>query len=431
MSENYIGFGKWSIFYNYILFCFICNVLKDLSINNCDKLNNNGILRHIYKYFGYILFGFIFFVIFKTRLNKMNTNKDLNEKKELKNSKDAILIYNDKRYNFTMRKIDSFTLIIVCLIYVFNSEITKILDYYDFYCLDLWTMDIFALLILMYYFFPQYTYKHQIYSMLFIAVINTILLFTATFCKIFEENESEVKYKNIYKYKGTSLSIFVIFVYTLASFLIFFGRIYGKILMEKYFISPYKIIIIIGILGFFFDLIIALIFINKAKGIDCPKLNDNNKPKSPKFYCYLDVNDYFSNFLKIKPKEIFLTISYIIFSFLSLMCEIFIIKYLNPNFLLMSDNVYYIITKIIQFYQSKKRKHIVIRYIIIQIADIFEFFACLIYLELIELRFCGLNKNIKRKIIERSESEIKAELYDIQCDDNLEDSIINDNSFNE
>ena len=163
MSENYIGFGKWSIFYNYILFCFICNVLKDLSINNCDKLNNNGILRHIYKYFGYMLFGFIFFVIFKTRLNKMNTNKDLNEKKELKNSKDAILIYNDKRYNFTMRKIDSFTLIIICLIYVFNSEITKILDYYDFYCLDLWTMDIFALLILMYYFFPQYTYKHQIY----------------------------------------------------------------------------------------------------------------------------------------------------------------------------------------------------------------------------------------------------------------------------
>lgn len=418
MLEQYIGFGRWSKFYNYIVFLIIFSVIQDISLDYCELLNPNGILRNLYKYFGYIFFGFIFFVTFRIRLDKMTTKQDLNKKTEkIINKNDAKLIYNDKRKSFAMRNIDIIFLIVVCLIYVVNSEISKILNYLDFYSLDLWTMDIFFILILMNYYFPQSTYKHRTTSMLFIAIINTILLFLATFCKIYN-NKSEDKYQNIYKYKGTSLCFIFFFIYTFTSFLIFFGRVYGKLLMEKHFISPYRIIIIIGILGFILNLIIALIFKNKSKNENCPKINDEDRGRFPNLYCYLDVNDYFSNFSKIKVREIFLTLFYIIFSFLNIMCELFVIKYLNPNFLLMSDNLRYMTKKIISFCISKNKSHLLIRFIIILFSDIFEFLGCLIYVELIELRFCGLNLNLKRKIMERSQTEaIEGELLDIKNDD--------------
>ena len=41
---------------------------------------------------------------------------------------------------------------------------------------------------------------------------------------------------------------------------------------------------------------------------------------------------------------------------------------------------------------------------------IFELLAFLIYLELIELRFCGLNKNIRKNIEKRAEIEISGDM---------------------
>ena len=214
---------------------------------------------------------------------------------------------------------------------------------------------------------------------------------------------------------------FWFFMFTFSAFLISFGRVNGKLLMDKHFISPYKIIIFVGIIGFIFNLIIALIFKNKAKNEICSNINDSKKERFPNFYCYLDVNNYFSNSSEINYfKEIFLTISYVICSFLSLMCELFIIKYLNPNFLLMSDNIRYAIKEIIEFCNPDcDHHHLLIRFLIILLSDIFEFLGCLIYLELIELRFCGLNLNLKRKIIERSENEALTEgLFEFQNNDN-------------
>ena len=156
MLKQYIGFGKWSKFYNYILFLVIASVIGDISIGNCKKLNNNGIIRNLYKYFKNILFGSIFLAIFKIGLNKLNRNKDSIEKtKRPKNSKDTTLIFNDKRYAFAMGNIDVIFLLIISLIYVVISEIGNILNFFDLYSLDLWIVDIFFILILMYNYFPQ------------------------------------------------------------------------------------------------------------------------------------------------------------------------------------------------------------------------------------------------------------------------------------
>ena len=76
-------------------------------------------------------------------------------------------------------------------------------------------------------------------------------------------------------------------------------------------------------------------------------------------------------------------------------------------------NLYYLIYYFIfpNYFQSK------FDFIISQSSEIFEFIAFLIYLEIIELRFCGLNKNTKKNIILRAEFDFEGEI-------NMDESLI-------
>ena len=270
--------------------------------------------------------------------------------------------------------------------------------------MELWAFDIFFMLILMHLFYPQNIFSHQIIPMLFVAIIDLFLLIYASTSKVYDEGK-----KNIYEYKGKYLCCFAIIIYIDITFLVFYARINTKVLMDDIFISPYKIMFIIGIIGFLLELITSVIFFLIDTNKKCHQYNDIN------IFCYFNINDYFTKFSNIKHnylillKEIFLTIFYVIFESMSLICELFIIKYLNPNYILMSDNVYFEIIKLKKFFlYDKDDKNIFkMNFYIIQLSQIVEFIGCLIYLELIELKFCGLNKNTKRNIIRRSLSELK------------------------
>ena len=118
---------------------------------------------------------------------------------------------------------------------------------------------------------------------------------------------------------------------------------------------------------------------------------------------------------------------FIVFYFVSFTCEIFIIKYLNPNYLLMSDNVYFEILKIVNYAEEINKKLLLPKFIILQISEVLEFIGCAIYLEIIELKFCGLNKNIKRNIMERAKTDI---LYSLMESPEEEDKEIDENIEN-
>ena len=129
--------------------------------------------------------------------------------------------------------------------------------------------------------------------------------------------------------------------------------------------------------------------------------------KEKDIYYYGNISNYFSKFSTINGFEIFLeiilTIFYIFFSFMNIACEFSIIKYLNPNYILMSDNIFYEIVRLDNFIAKYKvNQENWFYFIITQLAEILEFIGCIIYLEIIELRFCGLNKNTKEKIIKRA-----------------------------
>ena len=129
----------------------------------------------------------------------------------------------------------------------------------------------------------------------------------------------------------------------------------------------------------------------------------------------MNIRDYFSELFKINTfldifKEIILILLFIISFFMRIMSELFIIKYLNPSYILISDNIYFEILKLNEYFPNEKDKQSTLKFIFVQFTQLFEFIGCLIYLEIIELRFCGLNKNLKKNISKRSEIDVSDEM---------------------
>jgi lysylphosphatidylglycerol synthetase-like protein (DUF2156 family) len=93
---------------------------------------------------------------------KKNLNKSKNKIIKKNDGYEAIrdnnkLIYNINKNKILVKKDGSFVFV-VALIYIIYFEILKILNYFEFYPVELWAFDIFFMLILMHLFYPQNIY---------------------------------------------------------------------------------------------------------------------------------------------------------------------------------------------------------------------------------------------------------------------------------
>ena len=302
-------------------------------------------------------------------------------------------------------KKDIFSCIFVCFVYVLHLESLKIVGYFKLGSLNIWTAHIGFVIIFMNIYFPENIYKHQLYSMIFVIFLDTILIVISTFLD-YEDNN------NIYQVKGIILCICVILFYICITFIFSYAEVKTKILIDRKYLSPYIIIVLVGIIGFIMNTITSLFI--EFYGDECNDLSETN------IYCYANVSSYF-NILKTifnnNPKEFYVEIFFfslfsMIFEFLNMTFVIFIYKYLNPSYLLLSDNIYFTFFSLINFFFIKKKfdSLSIKKFIISESSEIFELLAFLIYLELIELRFCGLNKNIRKNIEKRAEIEISGDM---------------------
>ena len=89
------------------------------------------------------------------------------------------------------------------------------------------------------------------------------------------------------------------------------------------------------------------------------------------------------------------------------------IYYLTPNHLLIS----YIIIKLITIFFKNNNTFPFLKLI----ALILQFFILMIYLEVLELNFCNLNKNTKKNILEREKKEMNP------INEGLDSNIISNN----
>ena len=339
-----IGFGKCSYFYFYLFGAILTNAIKrELLKMDSFILKQFLLLQSIYRYFSYILFGLLFNWILNRYLHKKKNNDDKSKEinRQLSRTKTlSTLIYNNI---LKFPKKDIFSCIFICFVYVLHLESLKIVGYFKLGSLNIWTAHIGFVLIFMNIYFPQNIYKHQLYSMIFVIFLDTILIIISTFL---EYNDN----KNIYQVKGVILCNCIILFYICITFIFSYAEVKTKILIDRKYLSPYIIIILVGIIGLILNIIAALI--SEFYGKNCNDLSETN------INCYTNISSYF-NVLKTlfnnNPKEFcveifFFSLFSMIFEFLNMTFVIFIYKYLNPSYLLLSDNIYFTFFSLINFF---------------------------------------------------------------------------------
>ena len=393
MSKCFIGCGEIPSFFKYMIAFIVFNIAKDLCYK-FGSLKYYKIIGSLYKYFIFATFGFLFYYISIKRYIVKKDNKKIDTSNSTENKKNK-LIYN--KISLNKELINQYMYYSICFFYVIFFESLQLIDYFGFSILFIWTFDFLSMLIFINIFYSNKMFLHQKCSMLFIIIVDTALLFIASFIKI-----DDVEKKNIYDNKGITLSIGVIFIFIFISSLNSFNRVKIKSFMDNQFILPYQIIFFIGIFGFIINLIISIVFLIKGNNCDENCFDKDNDKNCTSFDCYSNVSYYFKNKEFLSWKIIFI-ILYMIFYFLSLTCEFFIIKYLDPFHVTISEVIYYGIFNFFSYFYDETDST---QFIIKQIAEGLAFIGFCVFLEIIELRFCDLNKNVRKNIIKREREEI-------------------------
>ena len=390
MSKCIIGLGKCSYFYFYILGSFICNNLKHhFSRHNILVMNDHKLVKNIYKFTSYILLGILSNFI----LNRNLKSKKRNENSDNERTSSQLIFYDALYLEFSNKNI--FLFILICFTHMIYQESVELFHFFRLNSLLLWTAHLAFMLIFMNYYFPQNIYKHQKYSMISVIIIDSILIIISTLLKI-KDN------KNIYQLRGIPLCILILFIYIIFAFMNAFSCVQIKQFIDKKYISPYNVIIVIGIIGFILSFLTSLFF--SIFGNSCTEEYKKN------IICYCDALSYFDDIkssFKDNKKLFFIrafliTPIYLIIEFVYIALDITIIKYLNPIYSLLTENIYFLIFIIYSFINQSDKK---LRFFISLSSEIFEIIGFCIYLELIELRFCGLNENTRINIILRGESD--------------------------
>ena len=122
-------------------------------------------------------------------------------------------------------------------------------------------------------------------------------------------------------------------------------------------------------------------------------LADRNSP-------YQFVKDFYLYFEKINPgiivgKIILALTSKIGFCTFSILS----VYYFNPNFFLINYQITKFVLVLIDQKQTSRKYYCIIFFVL-------QFFCLLVYLEILELNFCGLNKNVKRNVDKRGIDEL-------------------------
>ena len=336
-KKRFITIGKCSRYYLFILgsaiFKFLSLILlgmKNVTKNGfglfgfCPTFNDFNFIQSIFIYFGYIVFSIIF--LFFKDIKKLELN-DLVTK-----STTITRTFMTNRLPKENPKKNKLKLFLLGLAFVLYIEVKKVLYIEGFQFFNFWTVEIIFMLHFMRKYFVMDFYLHNKVSIIFIISICSILLLTASFLPTSLLGKiSGNAYENIEIKLGSKFySILFIFIFIILSYDYSFSRIYSKILMQIKFISPYKIIIMLGIFGFIISIIASIVsykinYIDNFYNFFSSMRNVLNGEKPYKFWVEI---------FCIYPLFIFI-------DFLEITFRIFTIYYLNPIYVLLKDNIYF------------------------------------------------------------------------------------------
>jgi len=345
---------------------FFFKYYADIDAPNGGKFINNKLLAPTLTYIGQFL-CFIPLMISK----KCYYKKFLDSNKNKKGSLEIKYLFNNQNNRITFK--DIILIIIICIFLLINDFI-NILYYYIIkianisYNQNFYFMEYLLLFLMSKYFFKLNYYKHQNYAIIFIILFELFKDLYKLFIKADQLSYAIIIYALIIQIAMAFIDSFII------------GNV--KILMESKFLSSYHICSTVGLINGLITIIsYFIVTYTPCKGKLCEL--EYNKEK------YFD--NIYSVFNNLSSIEIFFFI-YIILK--SGICQILIYTIIN-DFTVCHIFLFY---QVLEFEENFS--------VILLFSEILEIFLVLFFLEIIELRFCGLSYNTKRNIEERALTEL-------------------------
>ena len=370
---EFISFGNIEKKYIYIISAIgVLGLIFIYMENNSKILDKKRLMDPLMIYIGYIL-CFIPELIRKRNTSIKKNNKLINRFKYQKIFVIGITALLSLIHNY---------LILTKERYVSKEEKIILHNNYAFFFLIIFIISKFL--------FKYNYYRHQYISISIIIIIEVFRYFII------------IKgYMGIIIFSSLNMKIgFLCQITEISCYSFYF--IYSKLLMEKYYFSPYESTYIIGIINGIITLIIFLILslIPIDKNKSAFPINYNNK-------FYIDNIGSFSE----KYTQIFLFLIHGIINSINIILFNIIIQYYTIGHIFLP---YQLIMLIYNLYVIKKNNLNLVQIIEIILSFIVEIFISCIFLEIIELNFCGLNKNIKKNIQNRASNDIHESLSPIE-----------------
>lgn len=421
-----IKFGSYNKKYKYMIFYilimlplhyFFGGLFPDemkIEYFRSDNYPKEIVIIDIFNFLGIIIFGLIVSKFEKKLLqNKLKELDNLSEPKP-----EIELIHNNiiKKPTFKIKNV-----LILITLYVVNYKLINISNFeFSLSGLDFWSIEIAFLVYFNLKLFKNKLYIHQKIAVGIIIILPTLMQIFAIIATFEDE---EYKIFKVHKWL-VPIGIFgFLFLYLAEAFLLYKTKWY----FEFKFISEKEMLIYLGIIGFviFFVLSMIINFFqcpqNEFSNLSCTVYKNESKTER-----YFDNFSIFFGEIWKNGRKTFINIIYILivvlkilFTALNYYFAYLIIKVLNPIFLYCSNSLMYLIVKTIFVVYKIFKHNLDYDSVFDLLAEFFNLLGIIIYLELIELNFCNLNRNLKKNIKERANYEI----YDLLSDNNDNETV--------
>ena len=473
MKKSCITFGNWNKRYLYIIGSFISVIIYKIITGysyyeykflytlgeDAKDISGHLYIHQCFYYFIIFIFSFLFHLYEERKEQKYKKKKKdifdkIQDEKLIENNNNQDLIYNDiYEYQAENQKISDIFAFIIIFLYVLVEQALHTFKRYFVNC-DFWMFELIIMAVFNKKMFKINIYKHQLIA-LFLVTIPAILKLATIILLFYDENNRGNYINGIinYKYNDKINELKVLFVvhsyllpistiiYLLLIILKAYLLISIKKIMDLKYVSLSKILICYGGFGTFLLLIVSI----SASFLPCEtrnKINENFYGLSD-YGCRViseenngNIETFVENVFSLLEGKIWKHCLIILFggiAYGSYKLFVFqIVQYLTPIHASFSLPIYYFLEKLFllnNIIGKSSMKYTNIIFCIDLSSDLSAIIEFLIYLEIIELNFCGFNKNLRKNIIKRGKIDFKQNRSS-SINDSLNESDFSENEAN-
>ena len=473
-----IGCGTFKLYYSFIFLLVFFKFLSDYveGFNEKDYYNKpnevsfldfasifayHPLLRDLMYFLGAILCGLILYIIY------IRTEKQRNKSSI---SIESIMTLQSNYFG-TKNYSSLWHLLIISFIYSLSIILRTFLMSMKFDA-GFWTLEILFVIFLTIRFLKVKIGNHQKVTIFILSIIifsiqiaNSLLPKTDHHCKDEECLDTYLNDNNMYIYIEKKFGhfgwiFFILFLYIIDFMMRDYSWVKLKFLMDVKTIPIFKIILLNGIVGCIIIFIIFIfvtslpcntlenitmingnyVHIDTNKNVDfsrqvCGLIEYNEESHILKFY-YDSLVIFFKDYSNSKQQtlEIFIIPIYLIINGFINFSQGMILKHLDPNGMLVNINFNYLFSRTITYIKNDANEEFltVKEFILLQLCEILAIIAYMIYIELIELKFCRFDYDLKITIEERSIKDTNLNLLlDIDSDEIQDPKKENNNLIDE